>query len=176
MEKIKTLKKILTAIVLCFGALAIAASCSDDEKKEPEPVIDPLATPAQKVEGSYTGNMTCAIMNQEVGFENMTFKFKATGDATVDVTIPTFSYSGYDSPVAMVIPEINVAGVKVSGEKDTYNIAETKFGGTSDAGKKYSGVLKGTSVGGQLTFNFNLTLGSMPMPMICTFTGSRKSD
>lgn len=169
----KTLKNIFAILTLCVGIMATATSCNDNDKDEPDPIIDPVATPAQFVEGAYTGAMTCAIMGQTVNFEDMTFNVTAVSDSTADVTIPSFSYSGYASPVAMVIPEITVKDVKISGKEAAYTFAKTDFEGTNDAGKKYSGSLAGTLTDNQLALSFSVTLGSMPMPMICSFNAPK---
>ena len=93
---------------------------------------------------------------------------KATDDATVSVTLSSFG----NPP--MRVPEISITGVKVSGTDVTYTLAPTQFSGTTSDGKAYSGTLQGNFAANTITVKFNLQYGAMPMPMICSFTASKK--
>lgn len=159
MKKIKT---IFTSLVLGLGLTASMTACSDSKDDEP-------ATPAAKsIEASYQGDMTCSVMGQESVFENMGVVVKATDDATVSVTLSSFG----NPP--MRVPEISITGVKVSGTDGTYTLAPTQFSGTTSDGKAYSGTLQGNFAANTITVKFNLQYGAMPMPMICSFTASKK--
>lgn len=158
----KKLRTIFATMLLCVGIAATLSSCSDDEKDEP-------SVPAAKsVAGSYDGDMTCSVMGSESVFEDVTFDVTATDDAAVSVAIPSFG----NPP--MRVPEIAVAGVKVSGTDGTYSLAATEFSGTTPDGKAYSGVMQGDFAGNTITIKFSLQYGAMPMPMICTFSAPRK--
>lgn len=157
----KTIKTMFAAM-LAFLAVTTLASCGDDND-------DPDPTPAAKsVAGVYEGDMTCSVMGQESVFENMTFTVTATDDATVSIKISEFG----EAP--MKVPEITVTDVKVSGSEGTYALASTDFSGEMSNGKTYSGKLDGGYASDELTVRFNLQYGSMPMPMICTFTAPKK--
>ena len=148
-------------LAISLGMAAPLTSCSDNDDK-------PAAPAAKSVEGIYTGDMTCTVMGSESTFEDMTFTVTATDDATVSVAIPSFG----NPP--MQVPQVTVAGVRVSGEEGSYTLATTEFNGTTDGGKTYSGTLQGSAAEKAVTIEFSLQYGAMPMPMICRFTSSAK--
>lgn len=157
------LKSIL-GIMLAVHSLISFTSCSDNEENEP------AAAPAAKsIAGTYHGDMTCSVMGQESVFNDMTFTVTATDDATVSVAISSFG----EPP--MQVPEITVTDVKVAGSDGTYSIAPTEFKGEMQNGKTYSGTLDGSYESDKLTIRFNLQYGSMPMPMICSFTAPKET-
>lgn len=156
--------KITTIAMAMFASLCLlftTTSCSDDND-------EPSAPAAKSVEGTYFGDMSCTVMGSEDIFEDMTFVVKATDDSTVEVTTPVFG----NPPMQM--PSVVVPDVKVSGTDGNYTLAPTTYEGTTESGKKYSVVLQGSFSGGQLTINFNLQYGAMPMPMICSFTAPKQ--
>ena len=157
----KTIRTTLAALSL-FAVLAIPlSSCSSEKEDEP-------STPAAKnVAGTYYGDMTSTVMGSESLFENMNVILTATDDATVSVKISEFG----EAPMNM--PSITVEGVKVSEADGTYSLASTEFNGTSETGKLYSGTMQGSSANDELNIQFTLNYGAMPMPLICTFTGSK---
>lgn len=148
-------------LAIGLGMAAPLTSCSDNDDK-------PSAPAAKSVEGTYTGDMSCTVMGSESAFEDMTFTVTATDDATVSIAIPCFG----NPP--MQVPQMTVAGVKVSGEDGSYALASTEFNGTTDGDKTYSGTLHGTAADKAVTIEFSLQYGAMPMPMICRFTSSAK--
>lgn len=150
-------------MMLCMSVMATLtfSSCSD-EKDEP-------STPAAKsVAGTYTADMTCSVMGSESVFENMTFTLTATDDTNVSMAIPSFG----NPP--MQVPDITITGIPVSGSDGTFALAATAFSGTTDAGRAYSGTVQGSFADNTLTVNLSLQYGSMPMPMICTFTAPKQ--
>lgn len=148
-------------LAISLGMAAPLTSCSDNDDK-------PAAPAAKSVEGIYTGDMTCTVMGSESTFEDMTFTVTATDDATVSVMIPSFG----NPP--MQVPEVALAGVKVSGSDGSYSLTSTEFNGTTDGGKTYSGTLQGSATGNDITIEFSLQYGAMPMPMICRFSAPKK--
>lgn len=157
MEKIKV---IFATMMLCLGILTTVSSCSDNND-------EPTILAAKKIEGTYTGDMTCSVMGNESTFENMTIIITASDDVLVSVTISEFG----EPPMEM--PSIIIPGIKVSGSDGIYNLATTEFIGDNN-GKKYSGSAQGSFADKTLTFRFNLQYGAMPMPIICSFTASQK--
>lgn len=156
------LKSIL-ATMLAVLSLISFNSCSDKEDNEP------AATPAAKsIAGTYKGDMTCSVMGQESIFNDMTFNITSTDDATVSIEISSFG----EPP--MQVPAITVTGVKVTGSDGTYSLASTEFKGEMSNGKTYSGTLDGNYASDKITIRFNLQYGSMPMPMICSFTAPKQ--
>lgn len=156
----KTTKFLSGLMAIIFGMFALSSCSSDDD--------EPAVPAAQSVAGTYHGDMTCSVMGLELTFEDMTFTLTATGDATCDIEISTFG----NPPIQ--VPAITIKDVKVSGTEGNYTLATTSFEGDLENGKKYSGTIEGSSVNGTLTLKFNLQYGTMPMPMICTFTAQKK--
>jgi hypothetical protein len=156
----KTFKLLWAVLALTFG-FASFSSCGTDDN-------DDVATPAARdIDGTYTADISCSVMGEASDFENMTFTVTATGDATVDITIPTFG------EMPMQVPEFTVTGVKVSGADGTYTLDTTTFSGTLPNGKSYSGTLQGSYKDSRLSVQFNLQYGAMPMPMICSWTAPK---
>lgn len=156
------LKSILATMMALLSLISFN-SCSDKEEGEP------VATPAAKsVAGTYHGDMTCSVMGQESIFDDMTFNVTSTDDATVSIEISSFG----NPP--MQVPAITVPDVKVAGSDGKYSLANTAFNGEMSNGKTYSGSLDGSYESDQITIRFNLQYGSMPMPMICSFTAPKQ--
>lgn len=157
----KRLKTIFATAVLSVGLIAGVSSCSDKNEDEP-------AVPAAKeIAGTYEGDMICSVMGQESTFEGMTYTVTAEDDTNVTVSVSSFG----NPP--MQVPGFSIEGVKVSGTDGTYTLAATNFSGDAN-GKAFSGVLKGSYAEKELTVEFTLNYGAMPMPMICTFTAPKK--
>ena len=134
-------------MMLCIGLSTGFTSCSDNEEDQP------AAPAAKSVEGAYLGDMT--------------FTLAATDDATVSLTMSSFG----EPPTQ--VPEITIPDIKVSGENGTYTLATTNFD-TESNGKKISGVVQGTFADNTLDVKINLQYGNMPMPLICSFTATKK--
>lgn len=164
------MKKIKSVLATMLAVLSLVSFNSCSDKEENEPVLDePTAvSTAKDVAGTYKGDMTCSVMGQESIFEDMTFTVRATDDTTVSVEISTFG----NPP--MQVPAITVTGVKVSETSGTYTLTSTDFKGEMSNGKSYSGTLDGDYESSTITVRFNLQYGSMPMPMICSFTAPKQ--
>lgn len=107
-------------------------------------------------------------MGSETLFEDMTFTVTATDDATA-----TLRVSSFGNP-PMLIPEITVSDIKVSGKDGTYTLAPTEFSGSTASGRNYSGTAKGSYSNSTLNVQFNLQYGAMPMPLICSFSANKQ--
>lgn len=150
------------ATMLAILSLVSFTSCSDNDD-------EPEATPAAKsIVGTYKGDMTCSVMGQVSTFSDMTFVVTSTDDTTVEIQISEFG------EVPMKVPAITVPGVKVSGADGKYALAATKAEGEMSNGKTYSITLDGGYESDRITIRFNLQYGSMPMPMICSFTAPKQ--
>lgn len=157
----KTIRTTLATLALCASLATTFTSCSNAKDDEP------VTPAANSVAGTYYGNLTSTVMGNESLFENMNVVLTAIDDASVTVKISEFG----EAPMNM--PSIVVAGVKVNESDSSYSLAATEFNGTSDTGKQYSGTLQGSSAGDVLNVQFTLNYGAMPMPLICSFTGSK---
>lgn len=148
-------------MLLCIVCVAAMSSCSDNED-------EPSIPAAKSVEGIYKGEMTCTAMGTELVFDNITMNVTATDESSVNFEISTFG----NPP--MQIPGLTIRAVKVSGADGRYTLADTEFSGTTDTGKAYSGILRGSFENDTITIGFNLQYGAMPMPMICSFTAHKQ--
>lgn len=149
-------------MTLCLAVAGTLSSCSN---KDDEPSLPA----AKQIAGTYVGDITCSVLNTELKYENLSVKLKATDDATIVVTIPSFGGNGHNT-----LSSFDIAAVEVSGNDGIYKIATTKFSGTNDAGQAYSGTLQGDMAEGILTLEFVLHIGAMPMPMTCKFISTGK--
>lgn len=159
----KQVKSFFSAMLLCLSLICSVSFVSCDSKKD-----EPAVPAAKSAAGEYNNNMTVTVMGSESVFENVTYTLVATSDNKVDVQI-----SAFGNP-PMQVPAFTIKDVEVSGTNGKYTLAETKFSGTTDAGKAYSGTLAGTVADNTLTANMSLQYGAMPMPMICSFTATKK--
>ncbi len=159
----KVLKK-LSVFMIALLATVTITSCSSDDNNEV------AAGAAKVIAGDYTSSLTCSVMGTDSEFENVTVSIVEKDDATVDVKIGSFG----NPP--MQVPAFTVENVKVTGEDGNYTIANTNFEGTTENGKKYSGVLTGSYAGNKLSIKFNLQYGAMPMPMINTFVSVKNAE
>lgn len=146
---------------MLFVSILLLGSCSKDD--------EPAVPAAKAVAGSYFGDMSCSVMGSESVFDNLSFDVEATSDALATIHVPSFG----ESP--MQVPDIDITDVPVTENADgSYSLKSTSFEGTLSSGKQYSGVIEGSVNNATLTVNFNLQYGAMPMPMICSFIGSKK--
>lgn len=153
----KTAKILMMALIMTLGL----SSCSDNEKDEPQQPA------ANEIAGSYTGTMTGTAMGTDLTFDNVDVRITAADDSHVDIAIASFG----NPP--MVLPEIFIGNVPVSGAEGNFALAATQFSGTSPDGKNYSGTIQGTSKG-ELVLNMELNYGNMPMPLVCKYTANKK--
>lgn len=154
------MKKAITLIMALMLTTGLY-SCSDKEDDEPQ-----LST-AKEVAGSYTGLMEATVMGTDLTFENVDVRITVADDSHVDIAIASFG----NPP--MVLPEININKVAVSGMDGLFVLATTQFSGVSTDGKTYSGTIQGSSVD-TLILNMELNYGAMPMPLICKYAASKK--
>lgn len=142
--------------MIALLTITAMTSCSSDDDEQ-------MPGAAKVVAGEYTSDLTCSVNDAESKFENVTVTIVEKSESTVDIKI-----GSYGNP-PMQVPAFTVENVKVTGEDGNYTIANTNFEGTTENGKKYSGVLTGSYAGNKLSIKFNLQYGAMPMPMINTF-------
>lgn len=161
MKKFKTMFAMMLALVgMC---VAFTACSSDDDEATPA---------AQEIAGTYTDDMTLAVMGESSTYEDVTFSVAAASETTVNITLPAVG-SGM-----MALPSITLQGVKVSGSGSTVTISEQEMSGTitnaSGAEKAYTCTIAGSYTNGKLMLNYSLQYGNMPMAMVCAFTGTKK--
>lgn len=160
-QTMKKMKSIFATMLLSIVCVAVMSSCSDNED-------EPSIPAAKSVEGIYKGEMTCTAMETELVFDNITMTVTAADESSVNIEISTFG----NPP--MQIPGLTIRAVKVSGADGRYTLADTEFSGTTDTGKAYSGILRGSFENNSITIGLNLQYGAMPMPMICSFTAPKQ--
>lgn len=162
------LTKFISATLALVLGFATLSSCSDNDNDAPE------AGAADAVAGAYTGKQVQTVtmngVEMDAGtYENYTYTLTATSTDEVSIKIPQHSMTGV---ATMVIPEITVTGVKVTGSNGVYTLARTE--NTQEVGgMNFKTVLQGTIKNGALELETAMTPGAMPFPIIGTFTGSK---
>lgn len=156
MKKFKTMMAMMLALVSMCVAFS---SCSSDD--------DPVAVAASKeIAGTYTGSLDMTVMGTASTYDNLTMKIEAVDDATVKVTLPACGEG------MMALPALEVPAVKASGSNGAYAFSQENYAGTitvNGAEKKYTVTLHGTLKDKNLTVNYSVQYGKMPMPMIGKF-------
>lgn len=144
--------------IIAILALTSFTSCSDDDNNEP------LTPAAREIAGTYTGDLTCTVMNSPSTYENLSFTVTATDETTVTITLPAFG----EAPMAL--PSITLPGLKVSDAGGTYTIPETEISGKTDNDKNFTCTVQASVSGKTLNINYSLKYGAMPMALICSST------
>lgn len=155
----KTFTKRIVAFMAVVSVVMTMVSCSE-EKSEPS------MPSAKMVEGSYVGDIAYKVLETNYEEKGLTYKVEAASDSEINLTISSFG----NPP--MQIPEVKVK-TTVTGSDGKYSISEGSFEGNLDNGKNYTLTLRGSIEGSVATFDFSLTYGSMPFPIICSFKGSK---
>ncbi len=129
---------------------------------------------AKDVAGVYTGKTSYAIAGNPYGESAMTLTVTERTESTVDVSIPSQTYTiqmgGREQSVAL--PELAVSDIKVTGKDGKYTIAEKEFEVEAE-GMKFKGNLKGTVENNTMVMSYNVTPTGMPMAIEFVFTGTK---
>lgn len=160
MKKIKTMMAMMLAVV---GMCVTFSACSDDDDEKIAPAADYVA-------GSYISNLDITVMGQTTTYENVEAKVEKVDANTINVMLPAAGEG------AMALPALPVNAIKVSGADGTYTFAVEAYKGTvvvNDATKEYTVTLQGTFANNQLTLNYQLQYGNMPMAMIGRFVATK---
>ena len=160
MKKIKTMMAMMLAVV---GMCVTFSACSDDGDEKIAPAADYVA-------GSYISNLDITVMGQTTTYENVEAKVEKVDANTINVMLPAAGEG------AMALPALPVNTIKVSGSDGTYTFAVEAYKGTvvvNDATKEYTVTLQGTFANNQLTLNYQLQYGNMPMAMIGRFVATK---
>ena len=153
--------KIFLASFVAFAYAMSMSSCSDDKDT-------PASPAAEKIQGSYMGDLECSVMGNVSTFEGKNFSITTVDESTVTVTLPQFG----ESPMDM--PSIKVTGVRVTESEGVVTMATTEVNGVSDTGKSYTCTFTGFVDGETLNIKYNLQYGAMPMPLICNATAIKQ--
>lgn len=151
----KNLIAIVTALLLSTNLF----SCADNDNSLQ------IESSAEKIVGNYNGTMQASAMGQNLSFDNVEVAVTPASDNAVNISIASFG----NPP--MVLPAIIIKNVEVTGIGSTYSLASTEFSGTCADGKIYNGTVIGNA-DSKLNLQIELHYGAMPMPLICTYSGS----
>ena len=166
----KTTKFISGLMAIVLG-MCMFVSCGSDDDDDPEPPVPPVTQQtARYVAGSYAGELDVNIMGQDFTFPDKTFKLTETADDKVSVVIPGFSHGGIMNVTESTVPDVAVAA---DGE-GVYSLRRTEFSGEFEGDQKYpyTGTIEGMKLAdGSFEAQVRLSIGAMPMPMICKFSG-----
>lgn len=160
----KSNRFLFSSLALCAAAASMTLFTACDKNNDPD---DPSKALSEQVQGSYTGDMTCTVMNSPSTYEGMVYEVSTNGNSAVDITLPGFGEG------AMKMPDITVTGVVLKEKGDVTELAPTQVQGTSETGKTYQCTLAGSVAGDELTLSYNIQYGAMPMPLICTVTAHK---
>lgn len=155
--EMKNLTIVMASLLLSLNLL----SCSG---KEDDPENSYTAT---EVSGIYGCSVLASAMGQGMSFEDVDVTLEVESDNAVRISVNSFG-----TP-PMQLPDLNFGTVVVSGSNGHYSLNESEFSGITEDGKKYFGKIGG-SVETDLNLQVELNYGTMPMPLMCTFTGKLK--
>lgn len=162
MKKIQTLFASMMMSVALIASCSMLTSCGDDD--EPSNGGKPAA---EEVAGTYTGSLTTTVMGESDTVDGYSLKITKTSDNTVSIETPA------NGQPPMALPSITVENVKVSKDANgNYSFAEISANGTIGE-KKYSITLAGTGKSNQVTVNYAVQYGNMPMSINFTFDGKK---
>ncbi|MDE6294573.1 MAG: calycin-like domain-containing protein [Muribaculaceae bacterium] len=163
----KNLKLFFAIMLISVGLTSVLTSCSDKEKDEPNV---PASSVAYKVAGTYTGDMDCTVMNTDFEFEDLEVTVVSTDESTVEINIPSCG----PAEMHMQMPALKIPGVKVSVDNGVYTLATTEFSKKTEDGKLYTGKIHGSYEKNELTVSYELNYGTMPLPLMFSYTGVKK--
>ena len=162
MKKFKTMMAMMLALV---GMCVAFSSCSSDDD-------DNKVTPAAEyVAGSYVSNLDMTVMGETSTYENAEIKLEKVDDNTINVVLPAAGEG------MMALPSLTIPALKVSGANGSYSFAVESYKGSVEvngATKEFTVTMQGAFANNQLTLNYQLQYGKMPMPMIGKFVASKK--
>jgi len=165
---IMKIKKFLAMMVAATTMVFGVYSCgSDDNENEPEKPV------AAQVAGSYEGQEIIKVMGEVSSDTTTTYSFAKATDLTVDMTIPGFGMG------AMTIPSFPVKEIPLTkGEKAITGKLDSYSGTVTDGkGQEKAYTVNNIVVafdGETVAVTYELKYGAMPMPMMTTFTGTKK--
>ncbi|MDE7403423.1 MAG: calycin-like domain-containing protein [Muribaculaceae bacterium] len=159
--------KYLKTTISLFSLIILSINLVSCDKKSKS--SEPSQPAAVEVAGEYCDRLTSVVMNQNFYFEDVNISVIAVDDATVNIEIESFD----NTAMGMLMPDLKIENVNVTGSDGKYILKETNYSGTADTGKQYAGTLRGSSTGHKLTLEFSLRYGAMPIPMTCTYTATK---
>lgn len=162
MKKLKTMMAMMLALVSMCVAFSSCSSDDDDEKVTPA---------AEYVAGSYVSNLEMTVMGETSTYENAEIKLEKLDDNTINVVLPAAGEG------MMALPSLTIPALKVTGSNGSYAFAADAYKGSVEvngATKEFTITLAGTFTNNQLSLNYSLQYGKMPMPMIGKFVASKK--
>ena len=104
--------KNLVFLMMAFFALSFTA-CSDDDDD----------TLAQRVEGTYVGNIVIEEFGDNGNFQNKTVDLVATGDDVITLSLKDFNFGGMNVG-DIVIPGVKLTEFKDEDEGEIWNFVE----------------------------------------------------
>lgn len=147
MRNVKSLLVMALSIVM-FGF----ASCTKENK------------PAQSIAKTYVGTLSYGV--SEMTEVEASVELKAESDDKISIVLPAIGEG------MMSISAFTLSGIAVSTtDNKVFAIAETEISQTVGS-TNYVGTLSGEVNNGQLTLNYALKPGAMPMNINFTFVGN----
>lgn len=170
----KALNRIIWILAIALLGSSALVSCDDDDDDRD------LDGGASKIAGTYNGTLTAKVMTIDCNFEGtydlQILRERGTDD-DVTVVLPACSFSTPGMQTAQSIPTLTVTDVDVERsltDVNIFTIEDDDFTVVMD-NVIYSGKIRGKVEGSNISVNYTLTPGSMPMPINFTFAGSLKN-
>lgn len=145
-------------------ALCMVACGNDDDDK--------TADLAAAVAGQYEGTLSLSVNGNGTGSSEGTVTVTKKAEGKVDVLLFDFVGIGHNNMTG-----VTANNVTVTEQNGIYTLTATAVKSTASMGGntlEVKGTLTGKIQEGKLTFTFNFTPGSMPMPVTANFSGTKK--
>ena len=161
MNKTKT----ILVMVMTIFILGLASCNKDKNKNTPTPT--PAPDIAAEVAGTYNGMLTYSVAGTAYDPVETNVTVAKTSENTVSITFPQIGEG------MMTIREITVPGITVSTDDHVvYTFSETEINQTVGT-TNYVGTLNGEVNGDNITLDWTVTPGAMPMPIVFNFVGKK---
>ncbi len=159
-----TMKKTTSIVMMAIAvAMFILTGCKKDNDSAGEDIAL-----GYYVEGDYNGLVSYSVMGQMMNEIDAVVTLEKDVDNTISITLPEIVEG------MLSIPEISLSEVVISTtDKVVFTIEETEINTTIDS-TNYVGTLNGVVDGDNLSLEYSVKPGAMPMSIDYAFTGEKE--
>ncbi len=148
-------------------AVAVAMFAFTGCKKDNDSAGEDIAL-GYYVEGDYNGLVSYSVMGEMMNEVESVVTLAKDVDNTISITLPSIGEG------MLSIPEISLSEVVISTtDKVVFTIEETEINTTIET-TNYVGTVKGVVDGDNLTLDYSIKPGAMPMSIDFAFTGEKE--
>lgn len=158
------------AMMIAAASLSVGVvSCGDDDDEE-APATTDVKSLAETVSGTYNGVLSIQMMGMPFS-DTVAYNIKKVDDSHINLTIPSISYT------SMEIPSVEISNVEIKGTASAASayVAEVE-GNVTVEGEVKNYTLTDILVnctGNKAAITYSIKYGKMPMPMSCSFEGTK---